>query len=34
MAKTVFYCRVSTKDQNINLQRDAATKMGVKSEHI
>src|SRR6476620_7994196 len=34
MAKTVFYCRMSTKDQNINLQRDAATKIGVKSEHI
>lgn len=34
MAKTVFYCRVSTKEQNANLQRDAASTMGVKSENI
>jgi DNA invertase Pin-like site-specific DNA recombinase len=34
MPKMVFYCRVSTRDQNVNLQRDAAVRMGVRSENI
>jgi DNA invertase Pin-like site-specific DNA recombinase len=34
MPKTIYYCRVSTGDQNVNLQRDAAVKMGVRAENI
>ena len=34
MPKTVFYARVSTRDQNPGLQIDAAKKLGVKSENI
>jgi DNA invertase Pin-like site-specific DNA recombinase len=34
MPKMVFYCRVSTRDQNVNLQCDAAVKMGVRAENI
>ena len=34
MAKTIFYARVSTRDQNPGLQIDAAKKLGVKTEHI
>ena len=34
MAKTVFYARVSTRDQNPSLQTDAAKQLGVKSENI
>ena len=34
MPKTVFYARVSTRDQNPALQVDAAKKMGVKSDDI
>lgn len=34
MPKTVFYARVSTKDQNLNPQIDAAHRLGVKPEHI
>jgi DNA invertase Pin-like site-specific DNA recombinase len=34
MSKTVFYARVSTRDQNPGLQIDAAKKLGVKSENI
>jgi hypothetical protein len=34
MPKMVFYCRVSTRDQNVNLQRDAAVKMGASREHL
>ena len=34
MAKTVFYARVSTRDQNPALQVDAARKMGVKNDDI
>ena len=33
MAKTVFYARVSTRDQNPSLQTDAAKQLGVKSEN-
>ena len=33
MAKTVFYCRVSTKDQRVDSQVAAARKLGVKDEH-
>jgi DNA invertase Pin-like site-specific DNA recombinase len=34
MPKTVFYARVSTKDQNLNGQLDAARQLGVKPENI
>ena len=34
MAKTVFYCRVSTRDQRTDSQIAAARKLGVKDEHI
>ncbi len=34
MPKTVFYARVSTRDQSLDLQVDAARRMGVKDEHI
>src|SRR5271168_2830536 len=34
MAKTVFYARVSTRDQNPGLQIDAAKALGVKSDFI
>ena len=34
MAKTIFYARVSTRDQSLDLQVDAARRMGVKEEHI
>ena len=34
MAKTVFYCRVSTRDQRTDSQVAAARKLGVKDEHI
>lgn len=34
MSKTIFYARVSTKDQNPAMQIDAAQKLGVKSDDI
>jgi DNA invertase Pin-like site-specific DNA recombinase len=34
MAKIVFYCRVSTKDQKSDLQVEAARCLGVKTAHI
>jgi DNA invertase Pin-like site-specific DNA recombinase len=34
MVKTVFYARVSTRDQKIDLQLDAAKKLGVKMANI
>ena len=34
MVKTIFYARVSTRDQSLDLQVDAARRMGVKEEHI
>ena len=34
MAKTIFYCRVSTKDQRVDGQVAAARKLGVKDEYI
>jgi len=34
MSKTVFYARVSTRDQNPNGQLDAAQRLGVKPEHV
>ena len=34
MAKTVFYARVSTKDQKLDLQLDAARKLGIKTADI
>src|SRR5690606_19508941 len=34
MPKIVFYARVSTRDQNLNPQLDAAHRLGVKPEHI
>jgi DNA invertase Pin-like site-specific DNA recombinase len=34
MAKTVFYARASTRDQNPSLQTDAAKQLGVKGENI
>ena len=34
MTKTVFYARVSTKDQKLDLQLDAARKLGVKTADI
>ncbi|MBS0237764.1 MAG: recombinase family protein [Proteobacteria bacterium] len=34
MAKTVFYSRVSTRDQNLSLQIEAAKEIGVKTENI
>ncbi len=34
MVKTIFYARVSTRDQSLDLQVDAARRTGVKEEHI
>ena len=34
MSKIVFYARVSTRDQSLDLQVDAARRMGVKNGHI
>jgi DNA invertase Pin-like site-specific DNA recombinase len=34
MAKIVFYCRVSTRDQKLDLQLDAARKLGVATADI
>ena len=34
MTKTVFYARVSTRDQNLALQIDAAKELGIKTENI
>jgi DNA invertase Pin-like site-specific DNA recombinase len=34
MAKTIFYARVSTKDQRLDLQLDAARKIGVATKGI
>jgi predicted site-specific integrase-resolvase len=34
MPKTVFYARVSTRDQSLDLQVDAARRIGVKDEHL
>ncbi|MBI1651169.1 recombinase family protein [Hyphomicrobium sulfonivorans] len=34
MAKTLFYARVSTRDQKLDLQLDAAGKLGVKTADI
>ena len=34
MAKTVFYARVSTRDQKSDLQLEAAKRLGVKPPHI
>ena len=34
MGKTVFYARVSTRDQKTDLQLEAAKKLGVKPSHI
>jgi hypothetical protein len=34
MAKTIFYARVSTRDQNPASQIDAAKWLGIKSENI
>ena len=34
MAKTVFYARVSTRDQKADLQLEAAKRLGVKPPHI
>lgn len=34
MAKTLFYARVSTRDQKLDLQLDAARKLGVKTADI
>ena len=34
MARTVFYARVSTRDQKLNLQLDAARMLGVKTADI
>jgi DNA invertase Pin-like site-specific DNA recombinase len=34
MPKTVFYCRVSTREQNLNAQEDAARRLGARPEHI
>lgn len=34
MTKTVFYARVSTRDQKLDLQLDAARKLGVKTADI
>ena len=34
MAKTVFYARVSTRDQNPGLQVEAAKRLGVKNDNI
>lgn len=34
MPKTVFYARVSTRDQNLDAQVDAARRIGVRPEHI
>ena len=33
-AKTVFYARVSTRDQRLDLQIEAARRIGVRDEHI
>jgi DNA invertase Pin-like site-specific DNA recombinase len=34
LSKTVFYARVSTRDQRLDLQLDAARKIGVKTADI
>jgi DNA invertase Pin-like site-specific DNA recombinase len=34
MLKTIFYARVSTRDQKLAAQEDAARRLGVRSEHI
>jgi len=34
VSKTVFYARVSTRDQRLDLQLDAARKLGVKTANI
>lgn len=34
MAKTIFYARVSTRDQNLALQTEAAKELGVKTENL
>jgi len=34
MSKTIFYARVSTRDQKLDPQVDAARRLGVKPEHI
>jgi DNA invertase Pin-like site-specific DNA recombinase len=34
MAMTIFYARVSKRDQSLDLQVDAARRIGVKEEHI
>jgi len=34
MPKTIFYARVSTRDQNLNAQVDAARRLGIDPEHI
>jgi DNA invertase Pin-like site-specific DNA recombinase len=34
MARTIFYARVSTKDQRLDLQRDSARRIGVRTEDI
>ena len=33
-AKTIFYARVSTKDQRLDLQLDAARQLGVKTDNV
>jgi predicted site-specific integrase-resolvase len=34
MGRVVFYARVSTKDQKLDLQLDAARSLGVKTANI
>jgi len=34
MPKTIFYARVSTRNQNLNAQVDAARRLGISPEHI
>lgn len=34
MPKTIFYARVSTREQNLDAQVDAARRLGVPDEHI
>ena len=34
MAKTIFYARVSTRDQRLDLQLEAVRKLGVKTTDI
>ena len=34
MAKAAFYARVSTREQRLDLQLDAARKLGVKTANI